>query len=106
MGGLEDSLVVEDVFGHLVFCPDVAHLWKEVGFVEVESGGLPVTGRLPLPDLLPPPLRSHGGSLPGEAAAAPVPWEINDQATFSQPFPEWTVTLWPGLGSYLGDMIC
>lgn len=42
--------------------------------MELESGGLPVTGYLPLLDLLLPLLRSHGGSLPGRAAVASVPW--------------------------------
>lgn len=88
MGGPEDSFIVGDFFGRLGFCPDVAHFWKEVGFVELESGGLLVTGHLPLLDLLPPLLRSHGGSVPGKATVASLPWEINDQATFSQSFPE------------------
>lgn len=74
MGGPKGSLIVGDFFGRLIFCPVGAYFWKEVGFVELETGGLPVTGYLPLLDLLLPLLRSHGGSLPGRAAVASVPW--------------------------------
>jgi len=69
-GELRDSLVVEDFFGCFIFCSDVDHIWKEVGFVKLESGGLLVTGHLPLLDLLLPLLRSHGGGLPGGASVA------------------------------------
>lgn len=106
-GGLGGGLVVvEDFFGCFMLCSDGAHIWKEVGFVKLESGGLLVTGHLPFLDLFLPLLRSHGGGLPGGALVALMPWEINDQATFSQHFPQWTVTLWPGLGSGLCDTIC
>lgn len=57
-----------------------------------------MTGHLPFLDLFLPLLRSRGGGLPGGALVALMPWEINDQATFSQHFPQWTVTLWPGWG--------
>lgn len=74
--------------------------------MKLESGGPLVTGHLPLLDPLLPVLGSHGGGLPGGASVASVSWEINDQATFSQPFPKWMVTIWPGLGSCLCDTIC
>lgn len=74
--------------------------------MKLESGGLLVTGHLPLLDLFLPLLRAHAGGLPGGVSVALMPREISDQATFSQPFPKWTVTLWPGLGSCLRDTIC
>lgn len=51
-GELGDSLVIEDFFGCFIFCSDVDHIWKEVGFVKLESGDLLVTGHLSLLDLL------------------------------------------------------
>lgn len=36
---LRDALVVEDFFGCFIFCSDVDRIWKEVGFVKLESGG-------------------------------------------------------------------
>lgn len=35
---LRDALVVEDFFGCFIFCSDVDRIWKEMGFVKLESG--------------------------------------------------------------------